>query len=195
MEKVIDGVCRAIEAVIALALAVMVILVFGNVVLRYGFNSGITVSEELSRWIFVWLIFLGAIVALKEGAHLGSDMLVSRLNLTGKRVCAFLGHLLMLYITWLFLDGSWTQVQINKDVTAPVTGASVAIFYSAGVVFSLVSGLLLIRGLWRIVTGRVSEDELVMVKESEEEGELEELQQRLARENLASGAVPMEKKS
>jgi hypothetical protein len=71
----------------------------------------------------------------------------------------------------------------------------VAIFYSAGVVFSLVSGLLLIRGLWRIVTGRVSEDELVMVKESEEEGELEELQQRLARENLASGAVPMEKKS
>ena len=54
----------------------MVVLVFGNVVLRYGFNSGITVSEELSRWLFVWLTFLGAIVALREHGHLGTDMLV-----------------------------------------------------------------------------------------------------------------------
>ena len=51
----------------------MVVLVFGNVVLRYGFNSGITVSEELSRWLLVWLTFLGAIVAVREHAHLGVD--------------------------------------------------------------------------------------------------------------------------
>ena len=46
----------------------MVVLVFGNVVLRYVFNSGIAVSEELSRWLMVWLTFLGAIVALREHA-------------------------------------------------------------------------------------------------------------------------------
>ena len=63
----------------SLCLAVMVVLVFGNVVLRYGFNLGITVSEELSRLLFVWLTFLGAIVALREHGHLGVDMLVSRL--------------------------------------------------------------------------------------------------------------------
>src|SRR2546423_2066887 len=44
----------------------MMILVFGNVVLRYALNSGITMSEEMSRWLFVWMTFLGAIVALKE---------------------------------------------------------------------------------------------------------------------------------
>ena len=65
----------------------MVVLVFGNVVLRYGFNSGITVSEEVSRWLFVWLTFLGAIVALKEHGHLGSDMLVARLPPRGKKRC------------------------------------------------------------------------------------------------------------
>lgn len=195
MEKLINGLCRAIEAIIALALAVMVVLVFGNVVLRYGFNSGITISEELSRWMFVWLIFLGAIVALKEGAHLGTDMLVSRLGMTGKKVCAVLGHIIMLYVTWLFLDGSWSQVRINKDVFAPVTGASVGIFYAAGVVFAVISGLLLLRSLWRIVTNQLSENELVMVKESEEEGELEELQQRLAQENLVSGANDARRKS
>ncbi|NDY93911.1 TRAP transporter small permease, partial [Ideonella livida] len=47
-----------IEQLMVGLLAVMVVLVFGNVVLRYAFNSGITVSEELSRWAFVWLTFL-----------------------------------------------------------------------------------------------------------------------------------------
>jgi len=55
VNRLIDGYCRRLEALIALMLAIMVVLVFGNVVLRYGFNSGITMSEEVSRWLFVWL--------------------------------------------------------------------------------------------------------------------------------------------
>src|SRR4051812_44840777 len=51
MTKIFDGYCKLLDALIALALAVMVVLVFGNVVLRYAFNSGITVSEEVSRWL------------------------------------------------------------------------------------------------------------------------------------------------
>ncbi len=183
MNKLIDGYCRLLDALIALALAVMVVLVFGNVVLRYAFNTGITVSEEVSRWLFVWLVFLGAIVALKEGSHLGSDMLVSRLPVLGKKICMVLGHALMLYITWLIFEGSLAQAKINLEVEAPVTGASVAIFYSAGVVFAVSAGLLLLRSLARVLSGRSSESELVMVRESEEAAELEELQAQLAREN------------
>jgi TRAP-type transport system small permease protein len=91
MVKVLDGFCRGLELLKAAALAFMVVLVFGNVVLRYGFNSGITVSEEVSRWLSVWLTFLGAIVAMREHAHLGSDMLVSRLPVLGKKVCLVVG--------------------------------------------------------------------------------------------------------
>jgi len=163
----------------------MVVLVFGNVVLRYAFNTGITVSEEVSRWLFVWLVFLGAIVALKEHAHLGSDMLVSRLPRAGKKICLVLGQLLMLYITWLIFSGSLSQVKINMDVEAPVTGASVGIFYAAGIVFAVSAGFLLLRELWRVLSGQVKDEDLVMVKESEEAGELEELQAQLARENAA----------
>ena len=61
MSRIINGYCRFLEWTIALGLAIMVVLVFGNVVLRYAFNSGITVSEEVSRWLFVWVTFLGAI--------------------------------------------------------------------------------------------------------------------------------------
>lgn len=189
LNLIIDRYVRAINLFIALALGVMVVLVFGNVVLRYAFNSGITVSEELSRWLFVWITFLGGVAAIKENAHLGTDMLVSRLSVRGKKVCMVLGHALMLYITWLFFDGSWKQTVINWDVEAPVTGASMAIFYASGVVFSVCAGFLLVLQLLRVLTGKVNEEELVMVKESEEQAELEALQAELARENAAAQAL------
>ena len=173
MTKFLDGYCRVLEALMALALLLMVVLVFGNVVLRYAFNSGITISEELSRWLFVWLTFMGAVVALKEHGHLGTDMLIGRLGNTGKKVCLVIAQLLMLYVTWLLLTGSWAQAVINREVEAPVTGVSVAIFYGAGVFFGVSSGLLLLRELWRTVTGRLEESELVMVQESEDLAALE----------------------
>lgn len=168
MTRLIDGYCRLLEWTIALVLAVMVVLVFGNVVLRYAFNSGITVSEELSRWLFVWMTFLGAIVALKEHGHLGTDMLVSRLPAWGKKLCLVLAQLLMLWATWLLFTGGLAQARINLEVEAPVSGASVAIFYAAGVVFAVSAGVLLLRELWRTVSGQMKDSELVMVQESED---------------------------
>ncbi len=182
MSRVFDGFCRLLELLMAAALAVMVVLVFGNVVLRYGFNSGITVSEEVSRWLFVWLTFLGAIVAMREHTHLGSDMLVSRLPVLGKKICLVAGHFLMLYITWLLFSGSLTQARINLDVQAPVTGASMAILPAASLMFAVAAALFLAHELWLVLTGQLSERDLVMVKESEEQQELEALQSELARD-------------
>jgi TRAP-type C4-dicarboxylate transport system permease small subunit len=168
VNALLDRFCRVLDALMVLLLAVMVLLVFGNVVLRYAFDSGITVSEEMSRWLFVWMTFLGAVVAIKEHAHLGTDMLVARLPLAGKKACLVVGHLLMLYVCWLLFDGSLQQTRINWDVEAPVTGASMALFYGAGVFFAVFAGLLLLRETWRALTGRLSEAELVMVQESED---------------------------
>ncbi|WP_234196789.1 TRAP transporter small permease [Pseudacidovorax sp. NFM-22] len=168
MNRWIDRACRAVENLVALMLAVMVVLVFGNVVLRYGFNSGILLSEEVSRWLFIWMTFLGALVALHERAHLGVDMVVGRLPPAGKKLCLLLSQLLMLYMLWLLLQGSIVQTRINWDVEAPVTGLSMAIVYSVGIVFAIGGGLLLLIDLGRLLTGRLREDELVAVQESEE---------------------------
>ncbi|MFU1908267.1 TRAP transporter small permease [Bordetella hinzii] len=177
MDRCIDSVCRMLNFAIAALLAVMVILVFGNVVARYGFNSGITISEELSRWMFIWMTFLGAVVALRERGHLGMDMFVSRLSRTGKKCCLVLGQLLMLYIVGLVLIGSWEQAVINADVKAPVSGAPMAIVYASGVVFAVLSGLILLVDLYRTVTGRLREDDLIMIQESEDAGQLRQLLQ------------------
>jgi TRAP-type transport system small permease protein len=190
MTKIIDGYFWLLKVLIALFLAIMVVLVFGNVVLRYAFNSGITVSEEVSRWLFVWVTFLGAIVAMREHGHLGVDSLVKRLPATGKKACLIVSQLLMLYVTWLLLVGSWEQTVINWDVAAPASGLSTGLFYGVGIVFSISAGIILLADLARAVSGRLSEADLIMVKESEEQEELESLQRELAeRDRREAGVV------
>ena len=168
MNLPLDRYCRLLEALSAVLLALMVVLVFGNVVLRYGFNSGITLSEEVSRWLFVWLTFLGAIVALKEHGHLGSDLVVSHLPAWAKKACLLASQALMLFVTWLLFKGSLDQVLINWEVAAPTSGASMAIFYASGVVFAMSAALILARDMLRVITGRAAESELVVIQESEE---------------------------
>ena len=184
MTRIIDGYFALLKFLIALFLAIMVVLVFGNVVLRYAFNSGITVSEEVSRWLFVWLTFLGAIVAMREHGHLGVDSLVKRLPTAGKKAALIVSQLLMLYATWLLLAGSWEQTLINWNVLAPASGLSTGLFYGVGIVFAVSAGLILLADLYRAVTGQLSEADLVMVKESEEQEEFEALQRELKERDL-----------
>jgi TRAP-type C4-dicarboxylate transport system permease small subunit len=189
MNVIIEGYFKLLKILIALFLAIMVVLVFGNVVLRYAFNSGITVSEEISRWLFVWLTFLGAIIAMREHGHLGVDSLVKRLPARGRRACLIVSLLLMLYATWLLLQGSWDQTLINWDVAAPASGLSTGLFYGVGIIFGVSAGLILLADLYRAVTGQLSDDELVMVKESEEQEELEALQHELAERDRREGKL------
>ena len=166
--RLLERYCQLLDAVSAFFLLVMVVLVFGNVVLRYLFNSGITVSEEISRWLFVWVTFMGSVVALRRHAHLGTDVVVGRLGPGGKKVCLVVGHVLMIWITWLLLKGSWEQTVINMQNTAPASGLPLAIVYGAGVFYAVSTAPLLVIDLVRVMRGELSDDELVMVQESED---------------------------
>ena len=168
IEKFIDGYCRIIGYLIAAAMALMVALVFGNVVMRYGFNSGFTVSEELSRWLFVWLTFLGAVVALRDNAHLGTDMLVGRLGPLGKRICMGLSLVLMLYCLWLLFQGTYEQFKVNVGSESPVMEVSMGWFYACGMAFSVLGAPILLMDLYRLITGQVDDDHLMLIQESEE---------------------------
>ena len=169
MDTLLLRYCKLLEVVMAACMAIMVVLVFGNVVLRYAFNSGIVVSEELSRWLFVWLTFLGAVVALREHGHLGTDMLVGRLGPTGKKACLVIGYLLMLMTCWMLFQGALEQTKINWDVSAPSSGASMAWFYAVGIVFSISAAGILMNDLFKLLTGRTTDADLIIIKESEDQ--------------------------
>jgi TRAP-type transport system small permease protein len=168
VQVALDRLFKAVEAVLAALLLGMVLMVFGNVVLRYVFNSGIVVSEELSRFFFVWLTFIGAIVAVREGTHLGMDNVVERLSRRGKLACLAASQLLILACCAILLWGTWRQHEINATTAAPVTGMSMIWIFGMGYAVSLCIGLHALDTLWRIARGRIAGDELVQVRESEE---------------------------
>lgn len=173
LDRLIAGLMRQLEAVIGVVLAVMVVLVFGNVVLRYGFNSGIAISEEVSRYLFIWLTFLGAIVAVHEHAHLGVDTLVKLLPRGGKLFCVIASELLMLFAVALLFWGSWKQTLINLATRSPVSEVPLALIYIAGLVASVAMFGLILRNLYRILFVGVADEELILTVESEDLANLE----------------------
>lgn len=170
LTTLIDRYCRLLNVAMVACLAVMVVLVFGNVFMRYAMNSGIALSDELSRWLFVWMTFMGAVVALREHGHLGTDFLVGRLGVAGKKIFLGLSHLLMLFCCWLLFKGSLEQVRINMETASAVMEVPVAIFYASGVMFAVSASVILALEFWRLLTGRIADDRLVAIQESEEVG-------------------------
>ena len=187
LKTFIDRIVRVFEFGVVAALAGMVVMVFGNVVLRYGFDSGITATEEVSRYLFVWLTFMGAVVAMRRHEHLGVDTVVKLLPRGGKRALAVIGDLAMLYCCGLFFWGSLKLTQINLTAYAAVTKLPLAVVYAVGLVTSVMIALMLVESLYRVISGQASDEELVMVQENEGQAQVEE-QVRAAREGQIRAA-------
>jgi TRAP-type C4-dicarboxylate transport system permease small subunit len=160
MERATDLFFRLLEVLLVALLAGMAIMVFGNVVLRYGFNSGIVVSEELSRYFFVWLTFIGAVVTFRENAHLGVETLVQRFPRHGRLICMVLSDLVILLCVAVFFWGTWKQWPIFASNVAPVVGIPMIWVYGIGFFTSLGIGAIVLVRLVRALTGRVTDEEI-----------------------------------
>ena len=137
---------RGAEALLALCLAGMVLCVFGNVVLRYGFNSGINATEELSRLLFVWMVFLGATAAYPVGQHMAFTSLVGSLR-DRPRAFAFatLAIRLLVLIACVLLGwGAWQQVLVGMDSHSVVLGYPVALLPLPALLCSVAIGLMVL---------------------------------------------------
>jgi len=168
MRQVIDLFFKLLEFLVVLCLVAMVIMVFGNVVLRYGFNSGISISDEMSRYCFIWLTYIGAMVAMREKGHLGVDTLVQHLSLGGKKICFFLSEVLMLGCNALFFWGTWQMHELQVTNISPVVGISMIWIYGIGYITASVMAVMNVNQLFLLFTGQLKEDDLVMVVESED---------------------------
>ena len=156
------------EVLLVTMLGVMVVMVFGNVVLRYGFNSGIISSEELSRYLFIWITFLGAIIAFRENAHLGLDTVVRLLPSSGKKVFFAVSNVLMFGCCVLMFYGTWKQQGINATTLSPVTETPMSWVYGVGYLTSVAMGLMILGKLVRLARGGFTDEDLIQVQDSED---------------------------
>jgi TRAP-type transport system small permease protein len=113
----------------AVCLGVMAVSVFVNVVLRYGFGSGVAASEELSRLLFVWMVFIGATAAYPAGEHMAFTSLVGALaqRPIALAVMTALIRLLVLLGSTLLAWGAWQQVVVGMSSRSVVLGYPAAL--------------------------------------------------------------------
>jgi C4-dicarboxylate transporter DctQ subunit len=103
------------ETAIALILGIMTLITFTNVILRYGFNTGLIWGLEMVSFLFAWLVLFGISYAVKVTAHLGVDAIINLFDTSVKRVLAIIAVAVCIAYAFLLLKGAW-------DYWAPFAG-------------------------------------------------------------------------
>lgn len=95
------------ETLIAIILGAMTLITFTNVVLRYGFNTGLSWGLEVTAFLFAWLVLLGMSYAVKITAHLGVDAIINLLSPKARKVLVLISVTLCIIYSFLLLKGAW----------------------------------------------------------------------------------------
>jgi len=132
---------RILEVIMVTILTIMVGLVFGNVVARYAFNSAITWAEEVARFLFVWLTFVGASFGLMKGLHLGMDMVVARVSPRTRSLIEVVNGFIILAFLGVWVVGGVHLIQANLDYMSPATGFSMGLVYLIGPLAAVLMGI------------------------------------------------------
>ena len=115
--------CRLLEVALILAVTVLVLVVLWGVLTRYAFGNQAKWSEELARFLLVWVSLLGGAVAFGEKAHLGVDFFVGKFDPAARKLTAVLGQLAVLFFAvTIFIIGGSNIVANNMEQMAPALG-------------------------------------------------------------------------
>lgn len=160
LRRLIDLFYRLLDIVLCMLIGGMALMVFVNVIMRYTMNSGIPVTEELSRFFFVWLTFIGAVVAHRHNLHMGMETFVAMLGRKGRMLMMGLSDLLIIGVSGVLFVGSWKQLPINMSMLAPVSGIPMGWVYGTGLFTAACIILITGERLWRLLTGRIADAEI-----------------------------------
>ena len=155
---------RGIEVLIAFFLAVMIALVFANVVLRYGFSMGFAWSEEISRLCFIYLVYLGAIGAMRDNQHLIIDSILSRIQPRAQKAVFLLVQAGIIWVMVILSRGSWQLVIQNLDDRWVATQFPVFLIFGVGLVTGVAIILLSLANIYRLVVLKLTVIELISVR-------------------------------
>lgn len=152
---------RSLEVAAGILLGLCVFAVFINAMLRFLLDSGIMVTEELSRIALVWIVFLGAIAALHAGQHLGMDTVIRKLKPQVQLPAALVAGVLMLVCDVMLVVGSWKQAELGFADKYPVSGLPISVLFLPGVIAGLFFMAITGRRLVLVLKGQIPPMEIL----------------------------------
>ncbi|KXJ53225.1 TRAP transporter small permease [Neptuniibacter pectenicola] len=160
------------EGFLSVLLVSMTLLVFAEVIARFGFNAGIHWAQEVTLLLAAWFVLFGASYGVKVGAHIGVDVFVKLLPQNTHRFITLVAVGLCLVYCGLFLYGSWIYLSKMKMIGIELEDLPIPKWIPMSI---LVIGfvLLIIRFLqlgWKVVTNQA--DGFHFADEAEESMEI-----------------------
>jgi TRAP-type C4-dicarboxylate transport system permease small subunit len=143
----------AMKYFVALMMMGMTFLVFYQIIMRYVFNMAPSWSEEIARYTFIWLSFIGAGMGLRDRIHIGVDAVVNALPFQCKRVAAVIVDLIIcIFGVFIIIHGK-AVMEMTMSQSSPAVGLPMSIVYMAApamgvllVMYSLLDVVNILRG-------------------------------------------------
>jgi TRAP-type C4-dicarboxylate transport system permease small subunit len=174
VKKFLDALFRGVEILIAFFLAVMIILVFMNVVFRYLFSMGFAWSEEIARLCFIYLVYLGSIGAMRDNQHLIIDSILSRVPVAAQRIIYFLVQAGIIWLMVILIQGSWMLMLQNLRDRWVATHFPTYLVYASGLITGIAIGIIALANLFRLVVMKMPVADLLKIRHDEEETQMQE---------------------
>lgn len=137
MGKAMDRLFKGIDILTGIFTGLMVLFVFLNVVLRTFFNSGLTWSEELARYLFVYVTYIGAVSAMRSNAHMGVDTVISRVSPKVQLLFYAISQTIIALIMCILVNGAFKMVLQNTQSRTAALNIPYSILYFSGMITGL----------------------------------------------------------
>ena len=174
------------ESIISLLLVCMTVLVFSEVVLRFGFNTGIHWSQEVTLYMMAWFVLFGASYGVKVGAHIAVDSFVKIFPQKIRRMMGLLSVSICIAYCVIFMVGAWGYLAKLKKINLEMEDLEVSRWMSESII--LIGFILLMFRFFQLFIKIIKGEAEGFSHIDEAEESLELAAQIRAENNLDGGA-------
>jgi len=144
LNSILQPVRKVVYVVVVSMFALQVIVVFAQVIWRFVFNDPFSWSEELARYLQVWIILLASSVCIHEGSHLAVDYLVHYLPFRYRKSLALFVTILMMVFVSVLIGAGIKMIITAQSQTSPALHIPIGAVY---LVFPVAGTLMLLESL------------------------------------------------
>nr|WP_321457937.1 TRAP transporter small permease [uncultured Cohaesibacter sp.] len=157
MEKLDKFIHRSLLWIIASLMFIMMGLTFTQVVARYLMHHSLSWSEEVGRYVFVWISFLGLAAAFRSGAHVALDILSDMLTPLPQRVLKIINTCFIFVLAIALLLGGIALMKFGMNQRSPALDLPMYFVYVVIPISGVALGYFALRAVWDLLTAKLED--------------------------------------